>query len=147
MLIRVLPNKIPAIWETIKYAAVHVDAVDEAYRSVYLNNLLHDLLCGKAQCIAHISEAEGKIINILITREIIDDTCGQKHLVVGLAYAFERSQPEDWDRIIDVLKEIAAADNCSKVSFVTNNPKVLEIGSRNGFVELHRKYVYSLGRT
>ncbi len=147
MLIKVLPNKVvePKLWEAIKYAVVQTDAVEKEHRHAYLNNLLHELLCGKAFCFVHIGEEDRRIKALLIAKVVINDVYETQTFRVGIAYAFSHSSPAEWDDIVKTIKKIATSNKCSKISFVTNNFKILEIGIRNGFVEKSREYVFDLG--
>lgn len=142
MLTKIIPEKIPLVWELIKFASTQIDDVSEKDRLPYLNELLHALLSNKAQCWVRSERDRVKSINI--TRIGFDKITGRKFLQIQLFYAFEKSSEEEWESNFKTTVEFARVEKCDNVFCTTANNKVFEIAERLGFKEISRKYNFEV---
>ena len=142
--IKLLPAQVVQYWELIKFVTVKVDEVDEKDLQPYLNELLHALLNGKAQCFVELNETRN-VIAVCITRFVIDKITGKKGLFVQNAYAFEVADNETRKQFMDFLKEFAKKEQCMYLSFSSRNKKIWELGMMSGFKEKTRVFEFSLG--
>lgn len=140
MTIKVVPNKIPVIWEAVKYAAVKADSVREKDIPAYLNNLLRALLSSKAQCFVRLDE-DKKLIRMCITRIGVDEVTGEKSLALSTTFGFKPSEPNAWVEDIDFVKSFARKNNCSRLLVCSNNKRIFEIMNELGFEESFRHFV------
>ena len=141
--IKLLPAQIPQQWELIKYITVKVDEVDEKDLQPYLNELLHALLNGKAQCFLGLSEKRN-ITGVWITRLMIDKITGEKYLFAQILYSFKFVDDESRKQEIDFIKEFARKEQCSYISFRSRNKRIWKIGEMNGFRENFRTFSFRL---
>lgn len=138
MFVKLLPQQIPAFWETIKYAAVQADGVKEN-KQVYLNKLLHSLLNDKSQCFARLDD-ERKLLAVLITKIEIDKISGESTLHLKEMYSWAKADDKIWAQDFLFVKEFAEHEKCKYISFESNTPAVWEIGKRVGFKENSRAF-------
>lgn len=140
MTIRVLPNRIPIIWEAIKFSSVKADGVREKDIPIYLTNLLHALLSERAQCFVNLDD-ERRLVRIAITRVKVDEVTGEKSLAVNSLYGFKPTSVEEWQRDIDTIKDYAKKHGCKRVLACSNNERVFEIVQNVGFENYFRHFV------
>lgn len=140
MTIRVLPNRIPIIWEAIKFSSVKADGVREKDIPIYLTNLLHALLSERAQCFVNLDD-ERRLVRIAITRVKVDEVTGEKSLAVNSLYGFKPTSVEEWQRDIDTIKDYAKKHGCKRVLACSNNERVFEIVQNIGFENYFRHFV------
>jgi len=132
--IKLLPAQIPAYWELIKHITVKVDEVNEKDIQPYLNELLHALLNGKAQCFLELSDSRN-VVAVCITRLRINKITGEKYLFIQNAYAFKVADNEARKQSMDFLKEFAKKEQCSYLFFKSCNKRIWELGKSSGFRE------------
>ena len=143
MLIKILPDQVVQLWETIKYVAVKVDEIDEQDLPKYLNELLHALLNEKAQCFVRLNDNR-EIVAIFITRFLMNTINGEKYFQIQCVYGFKSAQNEVWEKDWNVLKEFAKKENCSYIGFTSRNKRIWDIGKIMGMEEAYRTFKYRL---
>jgi hypothetical protein len=141
--IKLLAAQIPVYWELVKHITVKVDEVDKENLQPYLNELLHALLNGKAQCFLELS-ADRKVVGVCITRITVGRITGEKYLFIQNAYAFESADNEIRKQSFDFLKEFARKEQCSYLSFKSGNKRMWQLGEMAGFKEKTRVFEFSL---
>ena len=139
MLIKILPDQVVQLWETIKYAAVKVDEIDEKDLPKYLNELLHALLNENAQCFVRIGD-DREIIAIWITAFLMNNINGEKYFQIKCVYGFKSSPDEVWKRDCEVLVQFAKKENCSYIGFQSRNKRIWDIGKMIGMTEAYRVF-------
>jgi len=144
MIIPVLPNKIPKIWEQIKFATTEVDGIKEEHRQVFLNKLLQELLAGRMRCFVT-TNSSGKIKLLAIIKICISNFTGQKHMVLQSFYAFEKSTDEEWKTLMDTFKELAIQEKCVFINAKAKNSQAAQKVIDNGFNEIFKGYSFELG--
>jgi hypothetical protein len=122
--IKLLPAQIPQQWELIKFVVVRVDEVNDKDLQPYLNELLHVLLNGKAQCFLGLSEKRN-ITGVWITRLMIDKITGEKYLFAQILYSFKFVDDESRKQEIDFIKEFARKEKAEnkKLILLKNLPE------------------------
>ena len=139
--IKLLPAQVVQHWELVKYIVVKVDEVDEKDLQPYLNELLHSLLNGKAQCFLGLDEKRN-VTGVWITRLMIDKITGEKYLFAQALYSFKFIDDENRKQEIDFIKEFARKEQCSYISFRSRNKRIWEIGELNNFQEKFRTFEF-----
>jgi hypothetical protein len=144
MFIELIQKQIPVFWDTIKYACVNANVLHKDNYLPYFNELLHALLSSKAQCFVRLDENR-VIIGVLVTRIKGNKVTGEKELLLESAYSFKPEPQETWQRDFDVVLKLALKRGCTKLTFVTNNPKLASLGLSVGCKEVSRSYEYPIG--
>ena len=139
MLIKILPDQVVQLWETIKYAATAVNEIDEKDLPKYLNELLHSLLNEKTQCFVRLDDNR-EIIALWITAFLMNTTNGEKYFQIKCVYGFKSSPDEVWKRDCEVLVQFAKKENCSYVGFQSRNKRIWDIGKLIDFTEAYRVF-------
>jgi len=139
MLIKLLPDQIPLVWDTIKFVIITVENVEEKYRQKYLNKVLMNLLDGDAQCFVRLNETRN-IIGILITRFQVNKYTEEKYLYLQCVYSFKVVPDSVWKEDFKIVKKLAKKERCSYVSFVSDTPRIWELMKMIGFKEEHRVF-------
>ena len=67
MVIELLPDQVPRLWDAIKYGVVHTGNISEKDRPAYLCCLLHALLSSKATCFVWLDDGRN-LIAVCIVR-------------------------------------------------------------------------------
>ena len=140
MLIKVTTNKIPDAWELIKFVATQTSVIDKDDLQAYGIELLHSLLSNKAQCWIRSDDDFNEIKSIAITKIISDRITNKKSLLIQNFYSFSRNSEEEWVNNANTFLEFAKKQKCSTVSFISTNPRIFELGERNGYKESYRKF-------
>jgi hypothetical protein len=138
--IKLLPSQIPQLWDAIKYAAVHVNAIPEKDIPLYLNRLLASLLNDKAQCFVRMSN-ERELQAIAVTRFIKDEVTGDKSLFWECIYSFQLVQNGQWQTDWELISKFAKDNGCKKVIIYTNNHRIIDIVSAQGLSERFRCFM------
>ncbi len=141
--IKLLPAQVVQHWELLKYITVKTDEVNEKDLQPYLNELLHALLNGKAQCFLELSENRN-VVGVCITRLMANKITGEKYLLIQNAYSFQAADNETRKQSFDFLKEFAKKEQCSYMSFESRNKRIWELGELAGFREKNRTFEFYL---
>ena len=143
MIIKVLPNKIPKIWDLIKLAVTKSNGlVDNAEET--LNDLLHSLLSSKSQCFIRHNEHQEKINAVVITKIMANNQTGEKYLLLQTYYAFEAGSDSDWAENMQTAIDFAKKEECSYILCITRNEKIINLAAKYGLKEKHRTLEYRL---
>src|SRR4030065_2714353 len=137
MVIKLLPNQVPKIWDAIKFAAANADRINEKDLPLYLNRLLAALLSEKAQCFLRLDEGR-QLLAVAITRLIQDEITGEKSLFLNCLYSFKRVPAEEWRADQKVLVDFAKRQGCKKMIAFSNSEKVFKMATAHGFSERYR---------
>ena len=143
MIIRLLSNQVPQLWEAIKFASVQADEVDEKDRPHYLNELLHSLLSNKAQAFVRLDENR-TLLATLITRFAINKVSGEKSLDIQCLYSWKAQPEEVWREEFIFITTYAASEGCKKITFNSRNTAIQELSKTVGFKEQTRTFSLAL---
>lgn len=142
---RLLPAQIPFFWDVIKYCCEKADEVDKEDMPSYFSELLQALLSEKAQCFIVLTE-EKRLVQIGITRVIVDKVIGSKHLFGQCMYSWDRLSEEDLTRFYSFLLEFAEKEKCTAFTFNSRNPRMWELAKMARCTEKHRTFIYKIRR-
>jgi hypothetical protein len=140
MAIRILPNQIPMLWDTIKFIAVKVGIVGE---ELYFNQLLIDLLNDKAQCFVRLDHNR-HLQALAITKFVQDTVTTEKSLVVSGLYSFDPASNDQWKLDMNDIVKFARANGCKIVSLTSANNRIFELVSLFGFSEKSRNFTLEI---
>jgi len=140
MLVRLLPEQVPKLWDAIKYASSRANSFGKDELSYYFNNLLLALLNGKAQCFVRVDD--DRVLNaLMVTRIIADIITGRKALFIESLYSFKRAPDEEWESDAEIVRRFAKDQGCLSVTTYTSNRRVWEILEVIGLEERFRCFV------
>ena len=143
MLVRLLPNQIPLVWEAIKYTIVQVELVQEKdYQNVF-NYVIKSLLSDKAQCWVRLND-ERRIVCLMLTEIQANKMTGAKTLVPRVLYSWRPTGNDEWMRDIEELKIFARKVECSEIVVESASPRMWDIYTLGGFKEKTRKYTFEV---
>jgi len=141
--IKLLPQQIPAFWETIKFAATQVSVMEEKSKPLYLNNLLHSLLNDKSQVFVRLDDGR-KLLAIMITKIEMDKISGDATFILQSYYSWAGIDDKTWANDFLFAKEFASHTKCKHIIFESNNPKIWAMGQRFGFKEKSRTFIVDM---
>jgi len=144
MIIKILPNRIPKVWEIIKHASTQADGIEHGLEP-YLNEMLHALLSGKAQCFLRTNDDQTEVKAVIITRLLIDQFTKEKYLLLQSYFAFEAATDQAWAENMQYAIDFSKKEKCSYISFTSNNERILELAGLYGFKERHRRLDFRFG--
>ena len=139
MLVKLLPSQVPTMWEAIKFASAKASILKESELPKYFNKLLHDLLSGKAQVFAKLTD-ERRLTGIIITKLLVDNLTDERVLEVENLYSFEPVSKESWMEGLHIIGKFAVSTGCVKITTYTTSEKVYEILKMMGFRERFRSF-------
>lgn len=135
--VRLLPSQVPQLWNAIKFASMSTDRVSENNVGAHLNKLLHSLLSDKSQCFIRFDENR-QLIGLMITRIQDDEMLGERTLFITCLFSYKVIDEEQWRQEFSLLTNFARKNKCTKISTLSNNPRVFEIAGYVGFTESYR---------
>lgn len=142
--IKVLPEQIPLVWDTIKLAAARSQEVDEPALPHLYQQLLVELLNDTMQCFV-IMDSEKVILQVILTQIQIQRLTGSRDLLVVGLYSFrkieETSAIEMWNKIVAVARN----QKCDRVTCQSHNARLWTLYDTLGLKETSRQYEYVLG--
>ena len=144
MIIKILPEQIPKIWEVIKFVVGEVNELNTEDLSVHLNGLLQDLLSSKAQCWVRLNDAR-ILTAITITGLVVNKNTGGKKLIFHCLYSFLAVDDDTLKKEFSFLKTYAEKEKCSCAYATSENKRVWEILSVLGFTEKGRNFYLKMG--
>ena len=143
MIIKLMPQQVPALWEAIKLAAVQSNEISGAAITPFLHRLLQTLLSEKAQCFVRLDDAR-TLLSLMITSIIVNPFTGQRELVVRCFYSFRMMTEEDTREGTMLLKEFAKTQECDLVSSQSRHPRIWQLAQDHGWREHSRRYIYEV---
>lgn len=142
-MIRMTATQVLQYWEVIKYVVKYSGRFSEDGLKACFNDLLYDLLNGKAQCFVKINDKR-EIKALLVTRILYDKDYQVKYLHLNGMFAWEPSTPDEWKVVAKTVQDFAVKEGCAYVSFDTNVEKIANAGIANGWKLAYSTFVYSL---
>ena len=144
MIIHLLPNDIPKCWEVIKTACKAADNVPESELTVYMTELLHDLLSEASHCFVRLHEEA--IIAVMVAKIKVNKVSGDRSLYLQCLYSWTISGIDTWKQDADFVRQFAQKEKCSTITLDSSNPNIWKLVEQFGFVEKSRAYVAYIGR-
>ncbi len=145
MIFKVLPNKIPEVWELIKLTVNKASALQDHEETAYLNDLLHALLSGNAQAFIRTDETKENIKTVVLTRIVDDGFTKARALLIENYYAFTKSSIEEWESNMNFSIEFARKNNCSIIRVGSINPKIIDLALHFGYKKKSIILDYDIG--
>jgi hypothetical protein len=143
MIIRVLPNQIPLVWEHIKYATTKANKISSEHMQIYCNNLLVKLLSGKT--VAFVLQDTDRIIKILITVSFgVNKFTGEKTMYMDSVYGWTKTSDAEKVDVFNKLKAFAKVNECVYIEGRTYNKKLFSFMESLEPIKEQRQYVFML---
>jgi len=143
-MIRLTPENIVKHWDIIKHALVRGDMITPDQRQSVLNDMLHELLCERAQCFFRYGMDDRKIQSIIITKIQRNDRTLEKFLYIQCLYSFKVVKHTYWQEDWDFIKAFAKETDCHSILMNSYNVRVFKLLSRLGVKESYRTFLYNL---
>ena len=144
MIIRLTPKDITKHWDVIKYALIRGDLITPDHRAEVLNDMLHELLCEKAQCFFRFDSEERKIQAILITKIQQNKRTLEKFLYIQCIYSFLIVDDTIWKSDWKFIEAFAREVECRSILANSSNPRIFEILAKLNIKESYRTFIYNL---
>ena len=139
MILKLLPNQIPMVWNYVKYAYHRVFNIDGNDLVIITNELLHSLLSERSQCFVKLDN-ERKVNAIIITKVVVDKYTGTKQFLLEVVYAFQNTTISERFDDLDYFISQARKVNCSEITAYVNSSRVYNLMDKLGWVETGRSY-------
>lgn len=143
MIIRVLPQQIPTVWEVVKFAALRSDEVAPENFQTFCTGLLHKLMNGKMQCWLRLDESR-TVLSVQLTEIQSNGPLGIKELVVLGLYSFKLIQDEDAREMHQMWTAFARTTGCQRIVAYSKAPRVWEMLQVMGWTPSHRQFTYKV---
>jgi len=144
MIIRLTPKDITKHWDVIKYALIRGDLITPDHRTEVLNDMLHELLCEKAQCFFRFDSEERKIQAILITKIQQNKRTLEKFLYIQCIYSFLIVNDTIWQSDWKFIEAFAREVKCRSILANSSNPRIFDILAKLNVKESYRTFIYNL---
>ncbi len=144
MVIRLLPDQIPMFWETIKFAVTRSNVIQEQLIEGYFIELLHSLLNSTSQCFVCLNE-DRQLQGLLVSDLTKNKITGIKTLVLRALYSWSLLSNEEWQIVVNLLKEFTRVVGAKYVTFTSSNPRIWDLALRFGCREQPKAFIYEVG--
>ena len=143
MIVRLQPEQISIMWDSIKFAVLEANSIGPSQSDLFLNEVLGLLLSGKAQAWIMYEDAEGSrtIYAIVVTCFMEEPLLGYNYLLVHSVYGFK---PLNLERIYEAMaafEEFGKANGAFKIVGMTREERLLNVYERLGMER--EVFVYS----
>jgi hypothetical protein len=143
MLIKVLPNQIPLVWEHVKFAVTQINEIAPENLTAALTRLLHDLLNEKAQCWVTLNQ-DRVLLNISITRVGDNSITGERELNCLFLYAYQGMTDSACKGIIAAFREFARITGCTRITGASRHPRLCELLEQHGLIPEYRTFTLTV---
>lgn len=139
MIIQLQPEQVSEYWFSIKYAAC---AAMETDSPEYVQSLLRALLSETHQC--WLIMDEGELVAMGITCIVEEALTGKRQLHIDAFYSYTTLSDELAHQATDYVSEYAAANNCSVIRSLTNNPRASRLLVAMGFYNGKQEWLLNI---
>lgn len=136
MLVKLVPEQISRIWDSIKLSIVAAAPPEMAQEGIEYEGILYSLLSGKMDAwISHGKSKKGGMEpnGIMLTGVTVDQFTGTKNLLIYVYHLWRPARDIVHMSNVDTLKEYARAKGCKKLVAYSENPRIIDIGTKAGF--------------
>lgn len=129
MILQLQAGQISAMWDAIKHAAIAANEILPAQSDKFLNNLLGNLLGGKAQAwVSFDGPPEDRVIHGVAVTCIIQDPLFEiPFLLVHSIYSFNTIHVEHFHEAMSAFEQYGKTQGCSKLVAMTTNERLLKL--------------------
>ena len=147
MIIRLTTVQISDHWDAIK------DMVKQATKDIpgqtkdKNNSILRSLIIGSSVCwilYKKIAEKQNDIMGMMITRIFEDELVDVKNLFIYTINGWSNIESDFYKEGFDILKKYGKENNCNRIIFYSEIPRVLRMAKTIGFNTDIRFGVYNL---
>lgn len=144
MIIKLQPNQITKLWDSIRYGVINAVAplVDPTPDNI--QDILCQLLRQDMQCWCVFDE-DKNIQGYIVTSITIDTNTKFRTLIIYSLFLYEKVSMETWDKGMKDIEEFAKANNCSRVAAYTNHEAVLAIAKNNNYNTDYKYIIKDIG--
>lgn len=129
MLIKLEPEQISDIWETIKFAIEKALPPMVMSNPEAMNNILLALMDKRLTCWSY----QGDIVEAILTTQIVEDfASGQRNLLIYSAYTFKNLENADRKIIFEILKKYAKKYKCNNITAYTTLLPMIRLAKQLG---------------
>ena len=143
LFLRIIPNKIPAFWDAIKFAISKVEGIPEEHKPTRFNQVLLDLMSEKLHCFIRVSE-QRELLAVVLLRLTLNQLSGKQSLLIDTLYSFKSVDNNEWVTNLEYVKKFAKRYNCDEIMAYTNVPRVQELMSLLGMTYVTSVYTLNI---
>jgi len=134
MIIKLLPEQITKLWDSIRYGVIEavapmIDPTPENIQDILCQLLKQDMQCW---CVF---DEEKNIYGYIVTSISVDMNTNFRTLMVYSLFLYQKATPEMWEEGMNAVDSFAKSNNCTRVVAYTANPSVVSIAKKNGYVD------------
>lgn len=144
MIIKLLPEQITKLWDSIRYGVIHSIAPIIEPTPENMQDVLCQLLRQDMQCWCVYGE-DKKIYGYIITSIVIEPNTLFRSLSIYSVFLYEKANPEMWADGMELIERFAKANKCTRVTAFTNNPSILSIAEKGGYNSDYTYIVKEIG--
>ncbi len=131
LIMRLNAGEAASAWPIIKVAIVNSGLCEEFSRD--LGYYQQALISGEISCL--LLTAPEKVYGVLLFSEYENHLTKKIDLLINAVANFRFVTDEEWHRVLEALKKIAATDGCSSISFFTTNKRLQQLARDERFIE------------
>lgn len=134
-LVRIFPQQVHTFWEQIRETIVEsFGMIYEEVGEAEIASIQSEIMRGTMQAFG-VVDSRGDVRMSAIALTLISDEpiLRKRSLVIVGLKSFCHIPDSVWDKIIIGAMNIARAEECTVISAVTNNEKLIELARRSGF--------------
>lgn len=135
MIIKLIPEQITELWDSIRYGVIHavaplVDPTPDNIQDILCQLLRQDMQCW---CVYNEVDGNKEIYGYIITSISIDGNTKFRSLIIYSVFLYKKADPDMWADGMDLVERFALSNDCTRVVAYTNNPTILSIANKGGY--------------
>jgi len=146
MIIQLQPEQITAYWPAIKHGIMIANRFDGGDVLAVCNQMLADLLVGKAQCWVSTKDTEHNrdFEAVGITTIVKDSAFRVPYLFLHTLYAFRPICEENLNNLVPTLERFAREAGCGALITLTKIERLQKLYLASGFTDDQRLYIKTI---
>lgn len=132
MIIKLLPEQITSLWDSIRYGIISAIAPIVDPTPDNMQDILCQLLKQDMQCWC-VFDKDKKITGYIVTSISIDMNTKFRSLVIYSLFFYERFNHGMWTESINAIEAFAKENKCTRISAYSTNPDIINIADSYGY--------------
>ncbi len=132
MIVKLMPEQISQLWDSIRYGIIKSIAPITDPTPDNMQEILCQLLKQDMQCWC-VYDEDKNIYGYIITSISVDMNTKFRTLIIYSVFLYEKATEEMWKEGFEAVEKYAKANKCTRIAGYTANDKIISIGNKAGY--------------
>ena len=138
MIVKLMPEQIADLWDSIRYAIINsvapiVDPTPDNIQNILCQMLRQDMQCW---CIF---DDKKNIYGYVVTSIVVDPSTDFRTLIIYCMFFYDKASPDMWVESNTTIEKYAKANKCTRIAAYSANPDAVSIAEKFGY---NKDYTY-----